>query len=171
MARQETIRIFRSLTAGAIPASLTAGELAANLVDGKLFIGGTNGSLIVFGNQSSGVTSVNGLVGGVTLTGDGGAVVGRDNGFFTAKIAASGHSGVASFDYDFFNVGVTGHVQIKTGIKTNNLIVLGTSTIFNLPGDLTGALPALDGSLLLEVNAKTLQGKTPRQVTDGGYFT
>jgi len=169
MARQETIRIYRSLTAGAIPASLTAGELAANLVDGKLFIGGTNGSLIVFGNQSSGVTSVNGLVGGVTLTGDGGAVVGRDNGFFTARIAASGHSGVASFDYDFFNVTVTGHVQIKTGIKTKNLIVLGTSTIFG--GGETGALPALDGSLLLEVNAKTLQGKTPRQVTDGGTFT
>ena len=170
MARQETIRIYRSLTAGAIPASLTAGELAANLVDGKLFIGGTNGSLIVFGNQSSGVTSVNGLVGGVTLTGDGGAVVGRDNGFFTARIAASGHSGVASFDYDFFNVGVTGHVQIKTGIKTNNLIVLGPSQIFTGLGE-TGALPALDGSLLLEVNAKTLQGKTPRQVTDGGIFT
>lgn len=168
MARQETIRIFRSLTAGAIPASLTAGELAANLVDGKLFIGGTNGSLIVFGNQSSGVTSVNGLVGGVTLTGDGGAVIGRDNGFFTARIAASGHSGVASFDYDFFDVAVTGHVRIKTGIKTNNLIVLGTSTIFG--GGATGALPALDGSLLLEVNAKTLQGKTPRQVTDGGTF-
>jgi len=169
MARQETIRIYRSLTAGAIPASLTAGELAANLVDGKLFIGGTNGSLIVFGNQSSGVTSVNGLVGGVTLTGDGGAVVGRDNGFFTARIAASGHSGVASFDYDFFDVAVTGHVRIKTGIKTNNLIVLGTSTKWD--AGLTGALPALDGSLLLEVNAKTLDGKTRQQVTDGGTFT
>ena len=169
MARQETIRIYRSLTAGAIPASLTAGELAANLVDGKLFIGGTNGSLIVFGNQSSGVTSVNGLVGGVALTGDGGAVVGRDNGFFTARIAASGHSGVASFDYDFFDVAVTGHVRIKTGIKTNNLIVLGTSTKWG--AGLTGALPALDGSLLLEVNAKTLDGKTRQQVTDGGTYT
>jgi hypothetical protein len=47
-------------------------------------------------------------------------------------------------------------------------VVLGTSTIFGI-GE-TGALPALDGSNLLEVNAKYLQGKTPKQLTDGGTF-
>ena len=43
MAHGETIRLYRSTQAGAIP-SLTAGEIAVNLQDKKLFIGGTNGS-------------------------------------------------------------------------------------------------------------------------------
>lgn len=83
-------------------------------------------------------------------------------------LATTGASGVASFNNDYFSVTATGHVSIKTGIKAGNLIVLGTSTVFGAGA--TGALPALDGSNLLEVNAKYLQGKTPNQLTDGGTF-
>ena len=83
-------------------------------------------------------------------------------------IATTGSTGVASFDGDYFNVAATGHVTIRTGIKAGNLIVLGSSLIFGVGG--TGALPALDGSALTGVDAKYLQGKTPRQITDGGTF-
>jgi hypothetical protein len=83
-------------------------------------------------------------------------------------IASTGASGVASFDNNHFAITSTGHVSVKTGIKAGNIVVLGTSTIFGI-GE-TGALPALDGSNLLEVNAKYLQGKTPKQLTDGGTF-
>jgi hypothetical protein len=83
-------------------------------------------------------------------------------------IATTGSTGVASFDGEQFNVSTTGHVVIRTGIKAGNLIVLGQSTIFGAGG--TGALPALDGSALTGVDAKYLQGKTPRQITDGGTF-
>jgi hypothetical protein len=85
-----------------------------------------------------------------------------------APIATTGSTGVASFDDNYFKLGPTGHVSIKTGIKAGNIIMLGTSTVFGAGA--TGALPALDGSLLLEVNAKFLQGKTPNQLTDGGTF-
>jgi hypothetical protein len=87
---------------------------------------------------------------------------------FNIPLATTGSTGVASFDPTYFDVGTTGHVKIKTGIKAGNIIVLGTSSVFGA-GE-TGSLPALDGSLLLEVNAKYLQGKTLRQVTDGGVF-
>ena len=83
-------------------------------------------------------------------------------------LATTGSTGVASFDDNYFQLGSTGHVSIKTGIKSGNIVVLGTSAIFGAGA--TGALPALDGSLLLEVNAKYLQGKTPNQLTDGGTF-
>jgi len=43
MAHKETIRLYRSDQAGAVP-SLTAGEIAVNLQDKKLFVGGTNGT-------------------------------------------------------------------------------------------------------------------------------
>jgi hypothetical protein len=83
-------------------------------------------------------------------------------------LATTGSTGVASFDDTYFKLGSTGHVSIKTGIKSGNIIVLGTSLVFGAGA--TGALPALDGSLLLEVNAKYLEGKTRTQITDGGTF-
>lgn len=83
-------------------------------------------------------------------------------------LATTGSTGVASFDDTYFQLGATAHVSIKTGIKAGNLIILGTSNIFGVGS--TGALPALDGSLLLEVNAKYLDGKTRTQITDGGLF-
>jgi hypothetical protein len=83
-------------------------------------------------------------------------------------LATTGSTGVASFDDNYFQLGSTGHVSIKTGIKAGNIMVLGTSSVFGVGA--TGALPALDGSLLLEVNAKYLEGKTRNQITDGGTF-
>jgi hypothetical protein len=57
MARKETIRIYRSDVAGAVP-SLTAGEIAVNLQDKKLFVGGTNGTAtdLQFLDQSQQIT-------------------------------------------------------------------------------------------------------------------
>lgn len=106
------------------------------------------------------------FVGVVGATGPQGAT-GAD-GSATIPIASTGSTGVASFDYNYFDIGSTGHVQIKTGIRAGNLIVLGTSAIFGVGA--TGALPALDGSALTGVDAYLLRGKTPRQVTDGGTF-
>jgi len=83
-------------------------------------------------------------------------------------LATTGSTGVASFESDHFNLGSTGHVAIKTGIKAGNFIVLGTSAIFGAGA--TGALPALDGSALTGVDAALLRGKSPRQITDGGTF-
>lgn len=98
------------------------------------------------------VTSLNGLTGDVTI-----------------PLATTGTSaGIASFDPDYFNVSLTAQVTVKTGIKAGNLIVLGVSSVFG--AGQTGSLPALDGSKLLEVNAKLLDGKTREQITDGGYF-
>ena len=83
-------------------------------------------------------------------------------------LATTGATGVASFDGTYFDVAPTGHVAVRTGIKAGNIIVLGQSAIFGIGG--TGALPALDGSALTGVDAKYLQGKTPRDITDGGVF-
>jgi hypothetical protein len=83
-------------------------------------------------------------------------------------IATTGSPGIASFDDNTFTVTATGHVAVKTGIKASQIIVLGESSIFG-PGA-TGALPALDGSALTGVDAKFLQGRTPREITDGGVF-
>lgn len=57
MARKETIRLYRSNVANAVP-SLTAGEIAVNLQDGKLFVGGTNGTAtdLQFLDQSQQIT-------------------------------------------------------------------------------------------------------------------
>jgi len=98
-------------------------------------------------------TVLNGLTGNVTI-----------------PLATTGTSaGIASFDPDYFNVSLTAQVTVKTGIKAGNLIVLGVSSVFGA-GE-TGSLPALDGSKLLEVNVKLLDGKTREQITDGGYFS
>jgi hypothetical protein len=83
-------------------------------------------------------------------------------------LATNSITGVASFNNDVFIIGGTGHVRLKTGIVSGSVIVLETSSIFGV-GE-TGALPALDGSKLLEVNAKYLDGKTRQQITDGGIF-
>ena len=114
------------------------------------------------------VISLNGLTGAVGMTGDGGAIYGNNNNTITARLGSTGATGVASFDDTYFTVAATGHVAIKTGIKAGNIIVLGTSSVFGVGA--TGALPALDGSLLVEVDAKYLRGKNPNQLTDGGTF-
>lgn len=95
-------------------------------------------------------------------------VIGSEISIPLVPVATTGSTGVASFNDNDFTVSVTGHVSVKTGIKSGNIIVLGISPLYG-PGS-TGALPAVDGSLLTEVNAKFLNGKTNTQITDGGTF-
>ena len=84
---------------------------------------------------------------------------------FAVPLATTGSTGVASFHFEDFTVGATGHVRIKTGINATNIIVLGSGGTGGI-----GKLPAVDGSALLEVNAAFLNGKTNSQITDGGTF-
>ncbi len=84
---------------------------------------------------------------------------------YSPPLATTGSTGVASFNADDFTVGATGHVRIKTGINATNIVVLGSGGTGGV-----GKLPAVDGSDLLEVNAKYLNGKTNAQITDGGTF-
>lgn len=161
------IRIKRGITGGVVPTGLTFGELAVNITDKKLFVGGSTGNTIELlgggGGATSGISSV---------TGDGSALFGYNNGASSiivgARLATSGLTGVASFDSSTFDISTTGHVAVKTGIKANNIVVLGTSAVFGAGA--TGALPAVDGSQLVEVNAKYLDGKLRNQITDGGTF-
>ena len=51
------------------------------------------------------------------------------------------------------------------GISAGNFIILGAGGTAG-----TGKLPAVDGSQLLEVNARYLDGKLREQITDGGVF-
>jgi hypothetical protein len=66
------------------------------------------------------VTSLNTLIGSVTLTGDGGSLIGRTNNSFTNRTATTGVTGVASFLSDHFTVSGTGHVSSKGVITINN---------------------------------------------------
>lgn len=113
------------------------------------------------------VSSVAGLTGAVGITGAGAVLftVSGKTGTFDARIASTSLTGVASFHTDDFTVGTTGHVRIKTGINATNIVVLGSGGTGGV-----GKLPAVDGSDLLEVNAKFLNGKTNTQITDGGTF-
>ena len=64
-----TVRLYRSTTAGNVPASLVSGQVAINEADGKLFY--RNGSGVVTQlatGGSGGVSSVAGRTGAVTLT-------------------------------------------------------------------------------------------------------
>ena len=70
--------------------------------------------------NNTGVTSFNGLTGNVSLTGDGGAVVGKVNNKLTVRVVTdNAMTGVASFDASHFTVGGTGHVRSR-GIITIN---------------------------------------------------
>ena len=51
------------------------------------------------------------------------------------------------------------------GLSAGNFIILGSGGTAG-----TGKLPAVDGSQLLEVNARYLDGKLREQITDGGVF-
>lgn len=85
-----------------------------------------------------GVTSVNGLTGAITITGDNGAIVGVGNNTIAARLAEAGKTGVASFPASFFSVsngavslsgpyasiGVTGVRVGDGGVNLTGLITL-----------------------------------------------
>lgn len=98
-------------------------------INGDIDLGG--GDTVVAGNAiditlvgedkritNIGVTSFNGLTGAVTLTGDGGAIIGRGNNTITARLADTSVTGVARFSQDFFDV-TNGLVGIKNKAITN----------------------------------------------------
>lgn len=150
---------------------------------------GATGSIGPTGPVGSGISgpyveSINGLSGQMEITGGANIVVFLDKP--TAKLtrftistipppeaviplASNSLTGVASFDSEYFTVSVTGNVSAKAGIKAKNFVFLEESTILGTGA--TGALPALDGSRLLEVNAKYLQSKTPDQITRAGTYS
>lgn len=111
------------------------------------------------GISGSYVESVNGMTGAVVLTGLPAVI----------PIASNSVTGVASFNSEYFIVSITGHVSARAGIKAKNFVFLEESAILGTGA--TGALPALDGSRLLEVNAKLLQSKTPDQITRAGTYS
>ena len=81
-----------------------------------------------------GVTSLNGLTGSTTLTGDGGSLVGVGNTNFTNRLATTGVTGVASFN--------SSHFTVSSGAVSSNGITVKASsadggTTLNLGGTLT----------------------------------
>lgn len=66
-----------------------------------------------------GVTSLNGLTGARTLTGDGGAIVGVGNDTIGARLASTSATGAASFSSTNFDVSGAGAVSVKTGGISN----------------------------------------------------
>lgn len=93
------------------------------------------GPFIQFSNQ--GIITVNGVFyneagGNVNLTGDGGAVQGKANTLFTARLATTGATGVASFNNIDFVMGSTGHVSLTgTVAKTNRVQTFTALQSFN----------------------------------------
>jgi hypothetical protein len=56
-------------------------------------------------------------------------------------------------------------ITLSSGVSAGNFIILSAGGTAG-----TGKLPAVDGSLLLDVNAYYFRNKTPDQITDGGSF-
>lgn len=91
------------------------------------------------------VTSFNGLTGSVTLTGDGGAVVGAGNNVIRARLADTSLTGVASFNSSRFSVNGAGQVDLLAAYQATGdtvITVVGsgiaistdgrTDTLFNI---------------------------------------
>ena len=149
------------------------GGVTGNVVGTKGATGATGSTGATGAMGATGTTGSTGATGAMGATGAQGEIgptgaMGATGASPNIPIASTSLTGVASFDGGQFTVSLTGHVAIRTGIRANNFIVLGTSTIFGV-GE-TGALPALDGSALTGVDAARLQGRTPQQITDGGTF-
>lgn len=97
------------------------------------------GVSVVSGNQKRidnlGVTSFNGLTGAVTLTGDGGAIIGVANNVIRARLATESLTGVASFPTTDFGV-VNGQVSLTGNVARTNQSNVFLSTQF-FPGRFT----------------------------------
>ena len=70
-----------------------------------------------------GVTAFNGLTGGITVTGDSGSLVGRDNNKFTNRLADTSVTGVASFNSSYFSV-ASGAVSLAAAYQATGNTVL-----------------------------------------------
>ena len=166
-----------TVASGAV--SLTANVARTNVAQTFTQAQTFSGGIIVsggatFGNISASnvVSSLNGLTGARTLTGDGGAVIGSGNTAITARLATTGATGVASFSSDNFTV-TNGVVTIKDGGITNAELAASTITISTLPISLGGSvtITGTAGEIDVSAAASTITIGLPNDVTIAGNLT
>ena len=114
-------------------------ELVNSSVTVNAGVGLDGGGTVALGSSitinNNGVRSFNGATGAVTfsVTGDGGALFGTGNGTSTstiaARVATASLTGVASFNSGNFNIGSTGHVEIKAGGVSNTNLANSSVTV------------------------------------------
>ena len=142
-------------TATSATTATTANQVANTLTIGSGLAGGSyNGSSAVT-IANIGVTSLNGLTGARTLTGDGGAIVGVGNDAIRARLATTGATGVASFSSTNFDVSAAGAVSIKTNGVPNSALSFSSITINSGSGLDGGGSINLGGTLTLSNSGVT----------------
>jgi len=168
-----------NITGNAATASI-ANQVTNSLTIGSGLAGGSyNGSSGVT-IVNVGVTSFNGLTGAITLTGDGGAIIGASNNTIRARLATDSLTGVASFPSTFFTVGTNGTVGLSgvygtigvTGLSAGHtgISLIGTTgnvRIFNM-----GVL-SVDGSTghIDATRIRQIVGPTGDTVQAGQFIT
>ena len=131
--------------------SVTGHTVAAG---GGIVVSGANNNKTV---ANSGVLSLNGLTGAITLTGDGGSLIGRENSLLTNRIATTtGATGVASFDSNTFSASTTGHVNVKSGGISNTQLANSSITIKSSGGD-AGQAISLGSSFIVQGTANEIE--------------
>lgn len=143
MPKESVIKHYSSSTTGSVPSAvdLVEGELAINTADEKVFFKNLGGSVVdisqskgisgTYARLASSVSSLNGLTGARTLTGDGGAVVGVGNDTIRARLATASLTGVASFPATDFAVSTAGVVSV-TGNFVRTVVVGGSTLTGNV---------------------------------------
>jgi hypothetical protein len=128
---------------------------------------------------NTGVQSFNGATGAVTfsVTGDGGAVYGTSTNVIAARIASASATGVASFNSGNFNIGTSGHVEIKTGgVSNTNLanssvtVNAGGSSTLSLGNTLT-LTGGAQNNILFSNSGNTVTATLANDVTISGNLT
>lgn len=112
--------------------------------------GNSNWAEIIYG-----VSAINGITAGTT----GNVNVGLDN------LSNVNTTGKINNDALFWDTVTNKWILKSAGISSGNFILLASGGTGG-----RGKLPAVDGSDLLEVNAKYLDGKVREQITNGGTF-
>ena len=111
------------------------------------------------------MTSLNGLTGARTLTGDGGAIFGTANTTIAARLASTTATGAASFSSTNFDVSGAGAVSIKTGGVPNAALVNSTISGVALGSNLN-ALTIGSG-----LGGVSYNGQTATTITNTGVLS
>ena len=130
--------------------TLTNAGVTAAVAGTGIAVSGATGSVTI---TNTGVQSFNGLTGAVTGPTSIDSLTDVDVGL---KI---------NNDLLAWNSATNKWINKGVGLSAGNFIILGSGGTAG-----TGKLPAVDGSQLLEVNARYLDGKIREQITDGGVF-
>jgi hypothetical protein len=86
--------------------------------------------------RNTGVTSFNGLTGTVTLTGDGSALFGYGNNRIGARLGSYTLTGVASYDPQFFGIGLSGHLVLTGAYQvTGDTVAAGSNVTISRSGN------------------------------------